>query len=581
MPEASHAADPTPPPASEREHAIVATLHRVGTLVGRFDDASDAIPRILEELAGFFGADSVELALIDPDTGALVLEFTVGFPAEHHQAQLPPGVGLIGWAALHQKPVVAPDVLDEPRHLPMRPATRSMMAVPFEIDGHFHGVFALESDRARAFDEAALATFERLALEAAGVLRRLWLIDHLRRKAAQLEALAAIGQELAGKLQPEELMETVTRESQRLTGCRVAMLQLYDAARKELRLQAIHPPGSHFEKPEEPRAIIDCLAGSAVTTRRQVEFSHLDQPQFADLQDIPRRSGVAAVLFTPLVADGEVAGVLAVFTDRTHRFSNDERHLLRALASLASVALQNARLYQRVFASEESLRQSERLTTLGLLAAEIAHETRNPLTVIRLLFGALDLDFPADDPRRTDVAIIREKLGQLESFVTRVLTLAKAPASLHARWPLDDLVRETCLLLRLKLQQARIHLHYEPPAEPLAVDCHKGQIQQVLLNVLLNATQAMPDGGAITITCRRQQAPTAAFAIVEIGDTGHGMPPEFRDRVFDSFLSGRADGTGLGLAIAKRIMRAHHGDIEIAATGAAGTVMRIALPVAP
>jgi signal transduction histidine kinase len=169
-----------------------------------------------------------------------------------------------------------------------------------------------------------------------------------------------------------------------------------------------------------------------------------------------------------------------------------------------------------------------------------------------------------------------------------VLTFAKAPESLHSRWDLDDIIRETCLLLRLKLNQARIHMHYAPPAVPLVVDCNKGQIQQVLLNVILNATQAMPDGGAITITCSRRHEDGADnnsgaardSAWIEIRDTGRGIPDELRERIFDSFLSGRPDGTGLGLAIAKRILASHHGDIALRQTSAAGTTMRLTLPLA-
>lgn len=572
--------DSQPKPALPRERRVLATLYHISSLVGQIDEPAGAMARIIDELAAFFGADAAMLALVNPDTSTLEVELSRGFPEDHHKAAIPPGVGLVGWVALHNRAVVVGDVALDSRYVRLRPGTRATMAAPLELDGHLQGVLALEDDTAHAFNETDQQTFVLLVGEAASVLRRLWLINHLRRKASQLEVLSAIAGELAGKLQPEELLDTVTRESHRIMHCRLVVLQLYDTAHRQVRLQAIFPAGDCFESPEREWALEDSLAGSAISTRKQVEFANVGLPEFIDLRDVPNRAGVVSMLITPLIADNEVLGVLSVGTEHLHRFSNDERRVLAALANLAAVALQNARLYQRAFESEEGMRQSERLTTLGLLAAEIAHETRNPLTVIRLLFGALDLQFPADDPRSTDVAIIREKLDQLESFVTRVLSFAKAPETLHARWQVDDLIRETCLLMRLKLTQARIHLHYEPAEAPLIVDCNKGQLQQVLLNVILNATHAMPDGGTIAITCRPQQGAIHHSVIIEVRDSGCGIPPEFRERVFDSFLSGRPGGTGLGLSIAKRIMRAHHGDIEVASTGPEGTVMRISLPLA-
>lgn len=549
-------------------------------MVGAVDTPGEAIAGIVDELATLFAADAVALALINPDTGTLAIECSRGYPEDQHQLPIPPGVGLVGWSALHARPLVAPDVRQDARHLPLRPETNSMMVAPLELDGQLHGVVAVESNRLNAFDEKELARLVQLTRESASVLRRLWTIEHLQRKAGQLEVLGSIAQELAGKLQPDELFGAVTRESHRLARGRLATLQLHDPAHRRVRVHAVYPPGEPYGTPEREWAIEDCLAGAAIATRKQVEISNLRAEQYGDVADLPVHVPVASVLITPLVVEQEVLGVLSIFTDRPRRFDNDERRLMRALANLAAVALQNARLYQRVFESEEQLRHSERLTTLGLLAAEIAHETRNPLTVIRLLFGALDLTFPADDPRATDVAIIREKLDQLESFVTRVLTFGKAPESLHARVALDEIIRETCLLLRLKLSQARIQMQYAPPTEPLVVDCHKGQIQQVLLNVILNATHAMPDGGSITITCERRNEDAHAFAVIDIRDTGGGIKPDVLDRIFDSFLSGRPDGTGLGLAIAKRIMRSHHGDIVVAETSPAGTVMRLALPLA-
>jgi signal transduction histidine kinase len=92
--------------------------------------------------------------------------------------------------------------------------------------------------------------------------------------------------------------------------------------------------------------------------------------------------------------------------------------------------------------------------------------------------------------------------------------------------------------------------------------------------------QAMPAGGAITIAAREEKAEAARQAVVEVADTGSGIPDPIRERIFDSFLSGRPDGTGLGLGIAKRILLSHHGDITLVSTSANGTTFRITLPIA-
>ncbi len=230
--------------------------------------------------------------------------------------------------------------------------------------------------------------------------------------------------------------------------------------------------------------------------------------------------------------------------------------------------------------SEESLRKNERLTTLGLLAAEIAHEIRNPLTVLKLLHGGLGLDFAEGDPRKTDMRVIGEKLDQLEAIVTRVLNFAKAPTSLHSRYQVTEIVEDTLLLIRLKLAQSKIHVSFEPPSQSIVVEGHKGQLQQVLLNLLINSLQAMPEGGDITISLGLENRGSAAVAVLDVQDTGSGIPDAVRDRIFDSFLSGRPDGTGLGLAIAKRVLQGHNGDIHLVDTSPAGTTLRVTLPTA-
>jgi signal transduction histidine kinase len=395
-----------------------------------------------------------------------------------------------------------------------------------------------------------------------------------------LESLITAGQSLVTKLEQQELFDTLTREARHMLQARACALYLLVPGRHSLRCASLTGPAG-LVLPSGEFELEGCLFASPIHTRRQIWFADIQSPEYRELPDVPADASLRSVLATPMVFEGEVLGAVAVFTDRVHRFDNDEKRLCAAFASLGAVALQNARLYSRVFQSEDVLRKNERLTTLGLLAAEIAHEIRNPLTVLKLLHGGLGSDFPAGDPRHTDMRVIGEKLDQLESIVTRVLGFAKAPSSLHSRWSLADIVEDTLVLVRLKLSQHKVSVQFTPPTRALFVEVHKGQIQQVLLNLLLNATHAMPDGGTIRITLvpdDRPGSPPQAF--VDLADTGHGVPAAIQDRIFDSFLSGRPDGTGLGLAIAKRILVSHHGNIVLLSTSPAGTVMRVTLPLA-
>lgn len=557
-----------------------AALYRIARLAASIDDPADALREMLSVIAAVFAADAGSISLLSPDTGDLIteVEFGDGIP-KGSPHRLKPGHGVTGWCALNRRPVLVADVRAEPRYIAVRGATRAEMAAPILDGDQVVGVVDLESDRPAAFTPADLATLGLLADEAGLVMRRLWQNGHLRAKARQLESLITAGQSLVAKVEQQEILATLTREACRMLEARACLFFLLEPATARLRCAAssgsgdIVPPTGDFE-------LEGCLFASPIHTRRQIWFQDLRSPEFLEMPDVPRGEGLVSVLSTPVIFENDVLGVLAVFTAAVHRFDNDEKRLCAALAGLGAVALQNARLYARVFRSEDVLRKNERLTTLGLLAAEIAHEIRNPLTVIKLLYGGLGGDFPPGDPRVTDLRVIGEKLEQLEAIVTRVLGFAKAPASLHSRWSLAEIIEDTLVLVRLKLSQQKVSVEFRAPDRPVFVEVHKGQIQQVLLNLLFNATEAMPAGGAIRISLQLDDGPDAPRARLDIIDTGGGVPETLRGRIFDSFLSGRPDGTGLGLAIAKRILASHRGDIELAGTSAAGTTMRVTLPLA-
>ncbi|MEX2044439.1 MAG: GAF domain-containing protein [Opitutus sp.] len=542
-------------------------------------DPAAVLGELLDIAVNAFSAQAGSIALLSPDTGNLETVVQTGLPEGQAYHNLPPAQGITGWCVFNRRPLLLPDVAAEPRYIPVRKNARCEMAAPMRDGDHIVGVIDLESDRVHGFKPADLAFLEQLADEAARVLQRLWQLQHLHGKARQLESLITAGQSLVSKLEQQALFETLAREARDMMQARACAMYVHDPGAATVQLVAL-VSSADSAIPTRSVPLDSSLVASAIHTRRQVAFADVQSPEFRELMDLPNDPTLVSLLATPLIFEGGVLGVLAIFTDRIHRFDNDEKRLCAALASLGAVALQNARLYARAFQSEDILRKNERLTTLGLLAAEIAHEIRNPLTVLKLLHGGLGLDFPADDPRSTDMRVIGEKLDQLEAIVTRVLNFAQAPSSLHARSSLGDMVEDTLVLVRLKLAQSKVTLRFEPPPRPLFVDAHKGQLQQVLLNLLINATHAMPDGGTITIRAGSESRPGGTVALLDLTDTGGGVPEAIRTRMFDSFLSGRPDGTGLGLAIAKRILLSHHGDIALLQSGPAGTTMRITLPLA-
>ncbi len=560
---------------AENEQAVIDSLYRISSLVSDTDEPREALKLILEEIQRVLRPNSASISLINPDTKRLELEVSRGLPESWEDFDLALGQGITGWTALHGRPIIVSDVREDPRYISIRPEIRSEMAVPMEDRGMVIGVVNVDSEQANAYDEQALKILTLMTNEASRVVSRLWLIKQLRTKANQLETLVNLGQSLVGKLEIDDILTALAHEGRHLLDCHSCALFLLRPRSEELALHSLINRLGRVEA-EAIFNLNDSAMGAAVHRHKQVEVTNLSFTEENDFLTLIEREGLVSMLTTPIVFGDEVIGVLNAYTRRKHRFNNDEKKVFAALAGLGAIAVQNARLYSRVFTSEESLRRNEKLTTLGMLAAEIAHEIRNPLTVIKLLFQSLELDFAVEDARQTDVSVISEKLDQLEEIVERVLSFGRSREGMHSRQDLNQLVREALRLVRLKLHQQKIEVGFQPAAQSMLVDVNKGQIQQVLLNLILNATHAMPEGGTIQI----ETSAGDGVAVLHIHDSGHGIAPELQEAIFESFLTDRADGTGLGLSISKRILRSHRGDIELAESSERGTSFRFWLPQA-
>ena len=246
-----------------------------------------------------------------------------------------------------------------------------------------------------------------MANEAGRVLENMWMVQQLRRKADQFQTLVQVGQDMAGKRKVDEILQTITRDALLLMDCRLSAFFLYDREKDLLNLHSLQD-GNGLRSYKESLNPAESLLGTSLRGNRQVQTRDLFRIEEHHFINLIREENLHSMLVTPVVYQAEPIGLLTLYVDRKHRFNDDERMIARALADLGAIAVQNARLYARVFDSEESMRKSERLTTLGTLAAEIAHEIRNPLMVIRLLFDSLELEDAGDDNKNKDLAMIRK-----------------------------------------------------------------------------------------------------------------------------------------------------------------------------
>jgi signal transduction histidine kinase len=561
------------------ERRVIDSLYRISSLVGSTEDPKEALQFILDEVMGVFRPASACISLVNPDTERLQLEAITGVEFNQAKKELKLGEGITGWVALHGKPLLVPDVSQEARYIPIHPNIQTEMAVPLEEQNQVIGVLNVESDRPDAFQKEDLKILTLLANEATKVVSKLWLITQLKLKADLLQGLVSLGQNLGGTLQQDWIIDYLTEEAQKLLRSTFGALFLLSPDRKRLHLASLYEKGRGKVEQEEEFLLEESVMGACVQFEKLIEIPDMFRTDEGHFRELVVNRDLHSMLACPILTDEGVFGTVHVYTTGPRRFNNDEKQILQTLCRLGGVAIQNVRLYQRVFSSQETLRKNEKLTTLGLLAAEIAHEVRNPLTVIKLLFQSLDLDFPEDEAKQKDLTIISEKLVQLEETVGRVLSFGKTRQDMHARYNLVELIGDTLTLVRLKCRQNQIALLFEPETDPLFIECNKGQVQQGILNLIINSIEAIGSGGEIRIRAVREAVDPTPVAVIYISDTGLGVAEEIQGQIFDSFLTRKKGGTGLGLSIVKRIMRSHRGDIKLVETGPQGTTFRIWLPL--
>jgi signal transduction histidine kinase len=276
-------------------------------------------------------------------------------------------------------------------------------------------------------------------------------------------------------------------------------------------------------------------------------------------------------------SDDELGSLAKSFNEMTEKLE-----LARVtLSERFRMALDRAETADRKLAAQErDLARAARLAALGTLSAGLAHEIRTPLAALQVFVQSLEGPH-LDSGHREDLQLARRELERLARLVERFLDFARPtppelrPVDLHAI--LDDVLR----LLEPNVARSSVRIVQERVAGSLEVSGDRDQLKQVVMNLLLNALQAMPQGGTVRIATERlRDAGGGVFAVrVLIADTGQGISPEDLDRIFDPFFTTKPDGTGLGLPISHAIVEKHGGRLAVESRVGLGTTFAVELPV--
>lgn len=227
---------------------------------------------------------------------------------------------------------------------------------------------------------------------------------------------------------------------------------------------------------------------------------------------------------------------------------------------------------------EGQLAQAEKLSSIGLLAAGIAHEVNTPLAVITSQAQMLAKQMPPEDARARTLEKIIKQSFRASEIVNSLLKFSRVSGSEHVELDLNKLIRETLSLVEPMLKASRISLNSQLDANVPPVYGNYGKLQQVFMNLIMNARDAMPRGGELTLATESENSTVQ----VEVSDSGVGIPAEQLDKIFDPFFTTKATsrGTGLGLAVTYGIMREHAGKIRVESTVGQGTSFRLEFPTA-
>ena len=319
----------------------------------------------------------------------------------------------------------------------------------------------------------------------------------------------------------------------------------------------------------------DTPAGQVVRDQAPVLIEDLRaDPRFTG-PSAAREHGVVSSLTVPLYGQARPLGVLGAHSARPRLFPEADVHFVQAVANVVATALERHRDEERL--RERQMVRAEQMAAIGQVAAGVAHELRNPLTSVK---GLVQVNLREADARglpAEDLRVIEHEVRRMERTLQTFLDFARPPRLERRRLDPSGVVERVYALVGGRARKQQVALRFARPDRPTWVNGDQDQLQQLVLNLVLNALDAMPQGGAVEVELR---PPRDGHVELLVRDTGPGIAPHILPKVFETFVSNKETGVGLGLPVSRRIAEDHGGGLTAYNLPAGGACFALRLPAA-
>ncbi|MCX7682522.1 MAG: GAF domain-containing protein [Anaerolineae bacterium] len=572
----------------------LATLNAISSAAVSSLELDTVLRQILALIAQGLNAEAASILINDPEGKGLVfaLSLTPAL-ASLRGCRLSPGQGIAGWVAQHGQPVCVNDVRADPRWYEGVDAivgfqTRSLLCAPLKHHEQIIGVIEVINKRQGDFTTSDLSLLEAASSIIAAALENARLYMRTKAHAAELALLNEVGLALTSTLDFTAVAYVALSQIQRRFSAELVALLQPDST-GELRFIRALSRGKEVSIPIRLEAG-EIIGGWAIQHRQPVLIEDVQrEPRFVDriyrYLEIQARSAMAV----PLVTREHVVGAIEVIADEPGIYAKEDLDTLQAIASTLAVALENASLYEelrRLLREREHIQaqlfHAEKMTALGRLAASITHEINNPLQAVQTYLALAEEELvgaPQWGNLSRYLSIVGSEIERISHIVGRLRDFYRParegmkPTYLHA-------VLESVLdLTQRQLQHAHISVERKWAEFLPEIQANPDHLKQVFLNLVLNAIDAMPQGGVLRITTATDRIQSFPAVRVEFSDTGAGMPPEVLAHLFEPFFTTKEQGTGLGLSISYDIIQAHNGRITVHSQPGEGTTYTILLPL--